>query len=110
MAKDDYFKIVYVILTELYETKKAGERVDKAAISAERFGINASYWLDILCELSEKGYIRGFGCLNTKTGRVLLPIEDMTITMDGIEFLQENSVMKKVINTLKNIKDIAPGL
>jgi len=26
MAKDDMFKLIYVILTELYEAKKAGEK------------------------------------------------------------------------------------
>ena len=34
----------------------------------------------------------------------------MTITMKGIEYLQENSKMKKVCEALKTIKDIAPGL
>ena len=46
MAKDDYFKLVYAILTELYESKKSGTKVPPDAIHPERFGIPVSYWLD----------------------------------------------------------------
>lgn len=48
MAKDDYFKLVYAILTELYESKKSGTKVPPDAIHPERFGIPVSYWLDIM--------------------------------------------------------------
>ena len=33
MANDDYFRILYVILTELYEAKKQGEKVNLDDIS-----------------------------------------------------------------------------
>lgn len=46
MAKDDYFKLVYAILTELYECKKSGTKVPPDAIHPVRFGIPVSYWLD----------------------------------------------------------------
>ena len=47
MAKDDYFKLVYAILTELYESKKSGTKVPPDAIHPERFGIPVSYWLAV---------------------------------------------------------------
>ena len=71
MAKDNYFKIVYVILTELYESTKAGERVDLQNISAERFQIKSGYLLAILAELLDNGYIKGLIIRDTKTGRVV---------------------------------------
>ena len=40
MAKDDYFKIIYIILFELYESLKQGEKADIQAISPERLGKN----------------------------------------------------------------------
>lgn len=43
MAKDDYFKLVYAILTELYECKKSGTKVPPDAIHPVRFGIPVSY-------------------------------------------------------------------
>lgn len=110
MAKDNYFKIVYVILTELYESTKAGERVDLQNISAERFQIKSGYLLAILAELLDNGYIKGLIIRDTKTGRVVSNLEEINITMKGIEYLQENSTMKKVTEALKNVKDIIPGL
>ena len=56
MAKDDYFKLVYAILTELYECKKSGTKIPPDAIHPERFGIPVSYWLDIMEELLDAGY------------------------------------------------------
>lgn len=112
MAKDDFFRLVYIILKELYECKKQGCRVDADAISAERFGIPESYLLDILYELLKKGYIRGVLMRETKGGGkyAVAGLEDIDITIDGIEYLQENSMMKKVYNALKDLKNIAPGI
>ena len=43
MAKDDIFRIIYVILKELYEAQKAGKRIDPDVISSERFQIPPGY-------------------------------------------------------------------
>lgn len=110
MAKDDIFRIIYVILKELYEHKKDGTKTPKEDIGPERFGITAGYWLSIIDELCDNGYIKGVSVKETKTGKLLLGIEDADITLLGVEFLQENNMMKKVFHTLKDIKDIAPGL
>lgn len=40
MAKDDYFKIIYAILSELYESLRQREKTDIQAISPERLGKN----------------------------------------------------------------------
>lgn len=37
MADNDFFKIVYIILYELYETKKEGKLVKKENIDYKRF-------------------------------------------------------------------------
>lgn len=110
MAKDDYFKIVYVILTELYGCKKQASKVDLQAISPQRFQVPEGYILDILLDLLEEGYVKGFKVIGTKTGRCILSLEDIAITMKGIEYLQDNSKMKQVYNVLKGIKDVVPGL
>ena len=111
MAKDDIFKIIFSILTELYACKKQGCKVDLQDISAKRFGINESYLLDILFELLQEGYIKGFSVRTTKgTGRCVCGLEDVDITLKGIEYLQENSTMKKVYEKLKEVKDLIPGL
>lgn len=110
MAKDDYFKIVYVILKELYGCRKANQRIDLEAISPKRFGIEAGYLLSILEELLETGYVKGFFVKHSKTGKYVMNLEEIEITMNGIEYLQENSKMKQIYKMAKEIKDFIPGM
>jgi len=110
MAKDDMFRIIYCILKELYECMKQGVGVKKEDISYERFGVPYSYWIDIIIQMQEKGFISGVKCRMTKgTGRII-NYDDISITFEGVEYIEENSMMKKVKETLQNIKDIVPGL
>lgn len=44
------------------------------------------------------------------TGATRINASDVRITLKGLEYLQENSMMKKVYNAVKGIKDITPGL
>ena len=112
MAKDDYFKIVYAILTELYEAKKSGKKVALDAIHPERFGIVFGYWADIMEELLEAGYISGFSVSITKTGRYFSSdwYETIKITMAGIQYLQDNSKMKQMYDMAKEVRDWIPGI
>lgn len=110
IAKDNYFRIVYAILTELYAAARAGEKVQLAHISPERFHIDESYWLDIMCNQVDSGRIKGFKYMSTKTGRAVISLDDIGITECSIEFLMENSMMKKVVEALKIAKDILPGI
>lgn len=111
MAKDDYFKIVYAILTELYASMKSGEKLVPETICPERFGIHASYWMDILGEMKNEGHIRGVTFVSTKTGRYLVSgwQDSIQITAGGIEYLTENSMMKKMYQLAKEVRDWIPG-
>ena len=110
MAKDDYFRLVYAILKELYECKKAGEKAELSSISPQRFKIPDSYWLDILCNQIDEGRIKGIKYAATKTGRTVTQTGDLDITEKGMEYLRDNSMMKKVADALKTVKDIVPGI
>ena len=37
-------------------------------------------------------------------------LEDIDITMKGIEFLEDNSMLQKVKEALKDIKNMLPGI
>ena len=100
MARDDFFVIAYRILAYLYGCMKAGEKPDPAMISAERLGVPAGYRSSVLKNLLRKG--PGFGTL-------IDPVEP-EITMDGVEFMQENSAIARAKAALKELKEIVPGL
>ena len=110
MAKDDYFVIVYQILAYLYQRLKKGEPVEEEALKHESklFRVNEKYWKYIIINMLNQGYINGI-TVRKVWGDVL--IEDLggaQITPAGIEYLCENSMMKKAIQYAKDIKEILP--
>lgn len=110
MAKDDYFKIIYVILKELYEHLKDGTVCPVEDIAPLRFQVPDSYWLSIISDLVDRGYIKGPVIRKTKTGRAVANLDEMEITYEGIEYLEDNSTMKKVYAALKDVRDWVPGI
>ena len=106
MAKDDYFVIVYQLLKYLYDCLKTGEKPEQELLSACRFSIPVGYWGYIVTSLWEDGMIKGVRPIPTKDGIVLGNLSDMMITPKGIQYLFENSLIEKVKNTLRDVKDI----
>lgn len=43
-------------------------------------------------------------------GMTFCDCSDIKITLKGLEYLQENSIMRKIYRTAQGIKDITPGL
>lgn len=110
MPKDDYFSVVFHILRAAYEYKKVHKKFDIEEISAEVLGINKGYRDEVLEEMLESGYVRGFKVKQYISGKVITGLDGLDITEKGIEYLKENSNMKKVYNILKETRDWVPGL
>lgn len=109
MAKDDYFVIVYKILSYLYVQLKSGEDVDEKIISHDSsiLQINKRYWNYILDNLVESGYIT---CDSTKAWgkEVIYDLKTAEITPEGIAYVCDNSLFEKVKEFLKDMKEITP--
>ncbi|MBQ7564619.1 MAG: YjcQ family protein [Lachnospiraceae bacterium] len=111
MTKDDFFVIAYKILAYLYACLKAGEDPKLEEISDSRLNIPERYWYSIITMLYREGYIEGMKEINT----VWMPetyysFDRPTITVKGIEYLEDNSMMKKARDALKELKAMVPGL
>ena len=102
MAKDDYFVLVYKLLTILYTTLKNGKVVTDSELKELSEGLPLNYWEYILKSLSEDGYITGVKPISSLSGNSI-QITTLQITPKGIEYLQDNSKMKKAKEVLKNI-------
>lgn len=113
MSKDDYHVIVYRILAYLYACMKTGEQPNLEYLKSgtQDFPVVESYWNIILKNLFKDEYI---------TGIILIPVlgykdripkitDRVMITPKGIEYLQDNSMMAKVKEFLKTLKDTIPG-
>ena len=51
MPRDDYFRLVFKILSELYTALKAGERITATELTAEALRIPQAYWAEIMYNL-----------------------------------------------------------
>ena len=110
MAKDDFFVIAYRILAYLYACMKSGVLPDEDEISFEKLGIHERYWVSIIDNLYKKGYIDGVQYVTVLGSDRQIALRDPEITMDGIEFLQNNSTLANAKKFLKELKEIIPGI
>ena len=114
MAKDDYDVIVYRILVYLYACLKHKILFEEVTFhAAVRKNVESDeYFADILRMMQEDGLISGVVLTKIWGGDVVIgsDLEDMKITSSGIQYLQENSRMKKIGESLKESVDIIAKL
>lgn len=91
------------------ETMMDCEETDVSAISHERLGITRSRLEQILIMLQKEGYIEGIvfaKSVSDDKPHIAEPIKPM-ITLKGLEYLAENTLLKKAGNMIKGIVEIA---
>ena len=107
----DNFKIIYRILKYL-EQHLGEEALNMDKISHEELGISFLRWEALLRMMQEEGYIKGLvyeQTMSDSSPHVVMPIRP-NITIKGLEYLTENSFMKKAENAFKTIKEFVPGM
>lgn len=105
----DNFKIIYKILSQL-EKDMDKPSVDLDAISYELLCITENRWLNIIEMLYRDGYIIGVTINREIEGNKNYNCDNMAITIKGLEFLKNNSLMKKAYKTAKGITEIIPHI
>lgn len=113
MARDDYHVIVYQVLAYLYQCLKNGSQVDVSMLEPGSIllkQLNEHYWAYIIYNMSETGFIDGVVFAKLDGMRTPHPVDlkDCIITPQGIEYLCDNSFMKKAKAFLKDMKEITP--
>ena len=89
---DDYFVIVYRMLSYLYDCFVSGNEPDLGCISPDALGINTGYWKNIISCLLREDFI-----ICTAQGKTQVH----SITHKGIEFLHTHSLIKKAAKKFK---------
>jgi len=102
----DDFKVIYRILKCLSDSMD-NEEFDTESFTAERFGTNENRFHAILVNLQDEGYIKGL----TVKRYVRQPLYVQKpicprITLKGMEYLSENSFMKKAASLAKGILEV----
>ena len=110
MAKDDYYVIVYQVLSYLYQCLKKGVDVDDKKLQPESlYGISRKYWYYIMKHMAEDGLIEGIDFAESIGGTPsVVGLENAEITPDGIGYLLDNNLIAKARKFLKDVKEITP--
>ena len=115
MAKDDYTRIVCIILTYLYARLRGRtEETPEVYLQpmTKDFPIEEDYFYFILEEMQKKGWISGLQFLRNWGGdlRRVAGISHIQITGDGIQYLCDNSTVRKKLEWLRDNTPALPGM
>lgn len=103
----DNFKIIYKILSVLEKSMDL-ENVDIERISSNNLDISQQRWNKYMEMLLDAGYIKGVSIKKYTDGEMRVDIENIRITLKGLEYLSENSIMQRMYNVTKGITDLIP--
>ena len=104
----DNFQAVYKILSSL-EAAMDCPQFDISQISADKLKVSDERWARYIEMMIDVGYIKGVRVYEDITGRTCVEDKGVRITLKGLEYLQENSMMKRIYRTVKGIKEITPS-
>ena len=99
----EQFKQIYRILSILRKAMDL-EEWDSKLLSPETLGISLPMWSRLMAMLLKEGYITGreeWGTFDIGYPKVKLVRPE--ITLKGLEYLEENSLMKKAGEMLKEV-------
>lgn len=104
----DNFRVIYQVL-KILEKSMDLEEFDKASLEKGRFGLSEARWCRIIALLVTDEYVKGIEVWNSTDcayPRVCLVRPE--ITLKGLEYLAENTLMKKAAALAKGVADLIP--
>lgn len=105
----DNFKAVYKILMALEKAMDLPEFDLEENVGPEQMGISRERWLRYLEMMRDVGYIKGPEILRNAIGDLTIRgVAEFQITLKGLEYLQENTTMRKLYKAAKGLRDLAP--
>lgn len=103
----DNFKAVYKILATLEKAMDL-PAFDASQIGPSVLGVSNERWARYIEMMVDVGYIKGVSIKRDILGEMHVTSQDMRITLKGLEYLQENSTMRKLYNATKGVTDLIP--
>lgn len=86
------------------------EEFDDRMISAEVLKVSEARLLSVLQMLLDDGLIKGIAIDTDVSGHFIVSKGRPRLTLKGLEYLNENSMMQRAMKMAKGIKDSLPGL
>ena len=108
MSNNDFFTVAYKVLSYLKFCYENGQTPDPNVLNADTFNVSKVQFGNTLEMLSDHGYISGIQFHSTKMGKTYSSLLNLKITIEGLQYLAENSMMKKAYRIFKEVKDWLP--
>jgi hypothetical protein len=102
----DNFKAIYKILRYLESLMDCAE-FDRTQFTEARFGVSGERWAALLEMLVNEGYVDGLAIQRAADGHVMIRMAYPRVTLKGLEYLQNNALMRTAANAAKGITDDA---
>ena len=102
---DDNFKVIYKILTA-FEKSLDVEDFDIDSITAKALGISEIRLVKYLEMLVDAEYITGIDFEEDIAGSIIIKADNPLITIKGLEYLSENTIMQRIYKSIKGIKEM----
>lgn len=96
----EFEKTIYNIL-KAFEKQLDNEKFNLEVLDYELFHISKPRYIKYLQMLMDAGYIDGLSFVTVSDNQTEVKAHVPTITLKGLEYLAENSMMKKVAKVLK---------
>ena len=105
----DNFKAVYMILSALEKSMDLPQ-ANVEMFNAEAIDVSEERWKKYIEMMLDCGYIKGVTAKTYVSVCTVVDCQNIQITLKGLEYLQENSMMQKIYKTMKGIKDVVPAI
>lgn len=100
------FKVIYKILKLLHSKLGTGD-LDMACLEASQLAISEQKRKALFIMLEKNSYIEGVFYREYVDGGTYFELRDVKITLKGLEYLEENSLMKKAKALIKGVISIS---
>ena len=81
---------------------------DIMQVGPDSLKVSQERWCRYLEIMADVGYIKRVTFRQNVIGETIVDAKNIRITLNGLEYLQENSIMRKFYNTAKGVVDIIP--
>lgn len=105
-------KDMYIMLNSINESLEKGEEAlsEGVIVTYESIGLSKEYGGEILKELVDNCFVEGFKeiGINGAPFPFFRKLKNQSVTLKGIDFLEENSSLSKFLSKAKDFKDATP--
>lgn len=107
MAQNDMYVIMYKIIAYLYDCMKHGVEPAISQWDFSALGVPEPYWATVVEQLVSHGFVSGVNIWHSDGKTKVAPVKP-EVTMEGVAFAQENSMMGRARQFLMDAKASIP--